>query len=144
MHSLGMVENQCTKQIYSKDKCTLSEKKNSENPIKNLNRSPVRKVESPVTKLSSSSTKNVSKKVVVPIQSSLSKEMSKAKKNDDNLKHNVLNDTQYSLWVEKYKPTSLKQIIGQQGEKRNVNKLVKWLKNWHSNQSGKKKLSKPR
>lgn len=49
----------------------------------------------------------------------------------------------FSLWVDKYKPTNVKQIIGQQGEKSSVNKLLKWLKNWHSNHSGNKKLNRP-
>lgn len=47
-----------------------------------------------------------------------------------------------SLWVDKYRPRTLKQIIGQQGEKSVVNKLLKWLSNWHKNQS-KKKTTKP-
>lgn len=59
------------------------------------------------------------------------------------MKKKNLDDPKYSLWVDKYKPSSLKQIIGQQGEKSNVNKLVKWLANWYNNQSGKKKLTKP-
>lgn len=36
-------------------------------------------------------------------------------------------------WVDKYKPTSLKHICGQQGDKSCVQKLVKWLKHWHKN-----------
>ncbi|KAJ4438820.1 hypothetical protein ANN_14772, partial [Periplaneta americana] len=50
---------------------------------------------------------------------------------------------QYSLWADKYKPVSTKQIIGQQGDRSNVKKLLKWLDSWHSNHSGKKKLSRP-
>jgi len=43
------------------------------------------------------------------------------------------------LWVDKYKPTSLKQIIGQQGDKSNAKKLMHWLQNWHKNRTlGKK------
>ncbi|KAL1123083.1 hypothetical protein AAG570_002171 [Ranatra chinensis] len=49
----------------------------------------------------------------------------------------------FKLWVDKYKPTSLKQIIGQQGEKSNVNKLVRWLRDWYKNHDGTKKLTKP-
>lgn len=49
------------------------------------------------------------------------------------------------LWVEKYKPSTLKQIIGQTGEKSNVNKLLNWLKCWYSNHGVgvNKKLSRP-
>ena len=34
------------------------------------------------------------------------------------------------LWVDKYKPTSAKTIIGQQGDKSNMRKLTNWLVNW--------------
>uniref|UniRef100_A0A8C8RXB8 Replication factor C subunit 1 n=1 Tax=Pelusios castaneus TaxID=367368 RepID=A0A8C8RXB8_9SAUR len=49
------------------------------------------------------------------------------------------------LWVDKYKPTSLKTIIGQQGDQSCANKLLRWLQNWHKNPSEDKhaKSSKP-
>ena len=37
------------------------------------------------------------------------------------------------LWVDKYKPTNIRQIIGQQGDKSNAKKLLAWLQNWHTN-----------
>ncbi|XP_074131839.1 replication factor C subunit 1 [Sminthopsis crassicaudata] len=43
------------------------------------------------------------------------------------------------LWVDKYKPTSIKTIIGQQGEQSCANKLLRWLRNWHKNMSEDKK-----
>ncbi|XP_078255949.1 replication factor C subunit 1 isoform X2 [Rhinoraja longicauda] len=44
---------------------------------------------------------------------------------------------EYSLlWVDKYRPAALKNIIGQQGEQSCANKLVRWLKKWHSNYTG--------
>lgn len=52
-------------------------------------------------------------------------------------------DSSSNLWVDKYKPTTTKQIIGQQGDKSCVNKLITWLKSWYRNQSGNKKLAKP-
>lgn len=39
------------------------------------------------------------------------------------------------LWVDKYKPTSLKTIIGQQGDQSCANKLLRWLQNWHKSPS---------
>ncbi|XP_067844796.1 replication factor C subunit 1 isoform X2 [Heptranchias perlo] len=45
-------------------------------------------------------------------------------------------EEQSLLWVDKYRPTALKNIIGQQGEQSCANKLVRWLKNWHKNNSG--------
>ena len=37
------------------------------------------------------------------------------------------------LWVDKYKPTNIRQIIGQQGDRSNARKLLAWLQNWHAN-----------
>ncbi|KOB71788.1 putative replication factor C large subunit, partial [Operophtera brumata] len=42
-----------------------------------------------------------------------------------------------SMWVEKYKPRNLKQIIGQNGEASNVKKLINWLTKWYVNRKGK-------
>ena len=53
---------------------------------------------------------------------------------------------QMDLWVDKYRPATSKSIIGQQGDKSNVNKLIIWLKNWNEanlNLAGKKRASKP-
>ncbi|NXA90318.1 RFC1 factor, partial [Melanocharis versteri] len=48
------------------------------------------------------------------------------------------------LWVDKYKPVSIKAIIGQQGEQSCANKLLRWLRNWHKNtlEDGQAKLGK--
>ncbi|CAH2300036.1 replication factor C subunit 1 isoform X1 [Pelobates cultripes] len=43
------------------------------------------------------------------------------------------------LWVDKYKPVSIKAIIGQQGDMSCANKLLKWLKSWHQHHSGEEK-----
>jgi len=40
------------------------------------------------------------------------------------------------LWVDKYRPLSLKAVIGQQGEQSCANKLVRWLQNWHRHHAG--------
>ncbi|KAF3687642.1 Replication factor C subunit 1 A1-P145 Activator 1 140 kDa subunit [Channa argus] len=40
------------------------------------------------------------------------------------------------LWVDKYRPQSLKTVIGQQGDHSCANKLLLWLKNWHKQHSG--------
>ena len=37
------------------------------------------------------------------------------------------------LWVDKYKPMNIRQIIGQQGDRSNAKKLLTWLQNWHAN-----------
>ncbi|XP_054713942.1 replication factor C subunit 1-like isoform X2 [Uloborus diversus] len=48
-----------------------------------------------------------------------------------------------SMWVDKYKPTTVKQIIGQQGDKSNAKKLLHWLLNWHKNRRLNKKPMAP-
>lgn len=45
----------------------------------------------------------------------------------------------FEMWVDKYKPTSLKQVIGQQGDKSNAKKLLHWLLNWGSKSGTAKK-----
>ncbi|XP_025091531.1 replication factor C subunit 1-like [Pomacea canaliculata] len=39
------------------------------------------------------------------------------------------------MWVDRYKPTCLKQVIGQQGDRSNAKKLLHWLQTWHKNQA---------
>jgi replication factor C subunit 1 len=39
------------------------------------------------------------------------------------------------MWVDKYKPLSLKNVVGQSGDKSNANKLLKWLREWFVNHS---------
>lgn len=45
--------------------------------------------------------------------------------------------------VEKYRPKSVKQILGQQGEKSNAKKLYNWLKAWSYHRTSKIQPSKP-
>ncbi|XP_060883556.1 replication factor C subunit 1 [Labrus mixtus] len=40
------------------------------------------------------------------------------------------------LWVDKYRPRSLKTVIGQQGDQSCANKLLRWLKNWYKHHGG--------
>ncbi|XP_047221086.1 replication factor C subunit 1 [Girardinichthys multiradiatus] len=40
------------------------------------------------------------------------------------------------LWVDKYRPRSLKAVIGQQGDQSCTNKLLRWLQNWYKHHSG--------
>ncbi|KAL1418590.1 hypothetical protein MTO96_005625 [Rhipicephalus appendiculatus] len=47
--------------------------------------------------------------------------------------------TPAEMWVDKYKPQTTKQIIGQQGDKSNCGKLLLWLRNWHKSRAGPKK-----
>lgn len=52
------------------------------------------------------------------------------------------NKLEHLLWVDKYKPTSLKSIIGQQGDQSCANKLLRWLRNWHKSSPEEKKHAK--
>lgn len=53
-----------------------------------------------------------------------------------------LKDEHELSFVDKYKPTTVKQIIGQQGPQSNANKLQNWLLNWHKNHGDPKKKVK--
>nr|CAB3265534.1 replication factor C subunit 1-like [Phallusia mammillata] len=59
-------------------------------------------------------------------------------------KESSQNPGDYMMWVDKYKPKSVKQIIGQQGASSNVQKLLKWLQNWHSNNRTAASKNKPK
>ena len=37
------------------------------------------------------------------------------------------------LWVDKYRPRAVKQIIGQQGDNSNMRKLMNWRGDWGKN-----------
>ncbi|XP_066516098.1 replication factor C subunit 1 isoform X2 [Hoplias malabaricus] len=51
--------------------------------------------------------------------------------------HSATDDDGKSLlWVDKYRPRSLKSLIGQQGEQSCANKLLRWLQSWHKHHSG--------
>ncbi|XP_046972816.1 replication factor C subunit 1 [Vanessa cardui] len=50
-------------------------------------------------------------------------------------------DNSALMWVDKYKPQNLKQIIGQHGEASNASRLLRWLTKWYANR--KAKLPKP-
>ncbi|KAM3716242.1 Replication factor C subunit [Dirofilaria immitis] len=52
----------------------------------------------------------------------------------------------YLPWVDKYKPNSIKYLVGQNGEKSPMNKLLGWLRNWaknHLSVGGKQKKARP-
>ncbi|KAL5248432.1 hypothetical protein ACHWQZ_G017574 [Mnemiopsis leidyi] len=54
----------------------------------------------------------------------------KTEHNENKTKPTIESPASVVSWTEKYRPTKVKDIIGQQGAKSNVNKLLKWLKNW--------------
>ena len=46
-------------------------------------------------------------------------------------------DGECLLWVDKYKPKEMKEIVGQHGDKSNAKKLKKWLMDWRDNHAPK-------
>uniref|UniRef100_A0A034VZC1 Replication factor C subunit 1 n=1 Tax=Bactrocera dorsalis TaxID=27457 RepID=A0A034VZC1_BACDO len=63
--------------------------------------------------------------------------------NEDNVETKKEIDDTMLPWVDKYKPTNVKEIVGQFGPTSNVSKLTNWLSKWYINHDGKKKLQKP-
>ncbi|XP_065350449.1 replication factor C subunit 1 isoform X2 [Cloeon dipterum] len=41
----------------------------------------------------------------------------------------------HTMWVDKYKPQNVRQIIGQQADRSIVKKLIQWLQDWEKNHS---------
>ncbi|KAI1290017.1 Replication factor C subunit 1 [Halotydeus destructor] len=97
--------------------------------------SPVKKVDK--IKLESkpkTPTKVLKKEAVKPMQTS-NEDFKRAPKVEPNPAEMMI--------VDKYKPKKLGEIIGQQGDRSNANKLLNWLSDWHSNHaSGDKKKAK--
>ncbi|KAL1493979.1 hypothetical protein ABEB36_009657 [Hypothenemus hampei] len=57
---------------------------------------------------------------------------------------NVLSGVDNLSWTEKYKPTNIKGVIGQQDPNSNMNKLKKWLENWFKNAEPERRSKLPR
>ncbi|XP_053601223.1 replication factor C subunit 1 [Plodia interpunctella] len=87
--------------------------------------------------------KGVSKSCEAPkIEVAPLKVVSKSSGDVDKIQVNKSGSTPDSLmWVDKYKPRNVKQIIGQHGDASNVKKLMNWLTKWYVNR--KAKLAKP-
>ncbi|XP_036764389.2 replication factor C subunit 1 isoform X2 [Manis pentadactyla] len=91
-----------------------------------------------------SSTKSIKKDTNVICRGLDFKEQEAEETNGDSWTRNFADDgsenkVENLLWVDKYKPTSLKTIIGQQGDQSCANKLLRWLQHWHRSPSEDKK-----
>ena len=90
------------------------------------------KTTSSSTKTTSSSTKTTSSSTKT---TSSSMKSTSSSTTDEAVTTSSVGRSGQEMWVDKYKPTSLKQIIGQQGEKSCANKLLRWLRNWEQNRT---------
>lgn len=122
--------------------------KSGEKPLSvNNNDSLDAKIKKEEIKESSEKTDSPPKKFKKTTEEELStkikKEESPKKVKEEASPPKKVEDEESLAWVDKYKPTELKQIIGQQGAASNCNKLINWLKKWYSNHDGKKKLQRP-
>ncbi|KAF6372403.1 replication factor C subunit 1 [Rhinolophus ferrumequinum] len=116
------------------------QEKRKTSPIKKESESK----KSRLTPKTDSSTNAVKKEKNVCHRSLAFKEQVATETNGDSRARNLADDSSANkvenlLWVDKYKPTSLKTIIGQQGEQSCANKLLRWLQNWHKSPSEEKK-----
>ncbi|XP_069712280.1 replication factor C subunit 1 [Phaenicophaeus curvirostris] len=108
------------KNNFSPFKRNADNKKNKSTPEKEDTVKSVKKETAAVRKLGDFKHQTVEKKETSKPKGNLVSET-----NEDG--------TEKLLWVDKYKPVSLKAIIGQQGEQSCANKLLRWLRNWHKN-----------
>ena len=70
----------------------------------------------------------VAQKSCVSSQGSYSPQ--KRTQSQENIDTRIVKNLPSQLWVDKYKPTTTKGIIGQQGDKSNMKKLQMWLRGW--------------
>nr|XP_019597486.1 PREDICTED: replication factor C subunit 1 isoform X1 [Rhinolophus sinicus] len=117
-----------------------NQEKRKTSPIKKESESK----KSRLTPKTDSSINAVKKEKNVCQRSLAFKEQVATETNGDSRARNLADDSSANkvenlLWVDKYKPTSLKTIIGQQGEQSCANKLLRWLQNWHKSPSEEKK-----
>ncbi|KFQ26889.1 Replication factor C subunit 1, partial [Mesitornis unicolor] len=108
------------KRNFSSFKRDADSKKNKSTPEKGDTTKSVKKETAAVRKLRDFTWQAAEKKEAPKPKGSLVSEMKE-------------DGTEKLLWVDKYKPVSLKAVIGQQGEQSCANKLLRWLRNWHKN-----------
>lgn len=77
-----------------------------------------------------------------PVKAVVKKEIHSAPSTSSSLPQEGSGDV--LLWVDKYKPTNLKGIIGQQGDRSNMRKLLHWLQNWSKHHGNSNKKPPPR
>ncbi|XP_060647666.1 LOW QUALITY PROTEIN: replication factor C subunit 1 [Drosophila nasuta] len=120
------------------------EKKSTSNVKKEPEEKKVKKQNSEEEKLQQSSIKKEDKMHSVKVKQEHKETDSKIKKEDNNNVDNVKPEESLNMaWVDKYKPNSIKDIVGQAGPSSNVTKLMNWLSKWYVNHDGKKKPQRP-
>ncbi|XP_015183799.1 PREDICTED: replication factor C subunit 1 [Polistes dominula] len=124
------IEHREIPKLQKSDKETVETVKETVKPVKETIES-VKETIKPVKE-----TVESAKKTVEPVKSLETKLDSKVIKNDA-----VVITKGCEALVDKYRPKSTKQILGQQGDKSCVKKLHYWLSNWHKNRN--KKHVKP-
>lgn len=114
-------------------------KKKPTSPIKNNAPSDVNKTSPaktlsavPINTFEGDSVKNIKKSP--PKTTTQRFENEKVNERSQNFKQIAVN-TETEALVEKYRPKTMKQILGQQTDKSNAKKLYKWLMNWHKNRT---------
>ena len=104
------------------------------------------KTEKPTTPLDTKPLKVTVKAETKPVEAKFSSSHISPEKTRQLKASSGLGLGETELWVDKYRPLASKNIIGQQGDRSNMNKLKTWLRDWaqhHGAASGGKKASKP-
>ena len=107
-------------------------------------KSPKKEFSMTSTNVTVDSSSTSSQSGVVSSQESNSSQ--KETQSQGNIANLAKNEKPSQLWVEKYKPTTTKGIIGQQSDKSNMKKLQAWLRGWekhHGKNASGKPSSKP-
>ncbi|XP_034486771.1 replication factor C subunit 1 [Drosophila innubila] len=78
-----------------------------------------------------------------PVESTKRTQVLPREEANNNVDESKPEDTKNMAWVDKYKPSTIKDIVGQAGPASNVNKLMNWLSKWYVSHDGKKKPQRP-
>lgn len=128
------VETEITKNVLKKESPQKPIISNKNEPSPNKVISPLRRKENPLKKIESTTKKS---------STCTSSENTFKATSDSKTKDDVSSYFNAKAWVDRYKPKSVNQIIGQQGAGSNCQKLKNWLNKWFTNHNGKTKLVKP-
>ncbi|XP_017044283.1 replication factor C subunit 1 [Drosophila ficusphila] len=116
--------------------------KEEKHKIKEEHSSPKTKVKEEHT---SSKVKKENKEEVPAVTLKIKKEPSSQEQKDPVARPTEpkTQDVVSMAWVDKHKPTNIKEIVGQAGPASNVTKLMNWLSKWYVNHDGNKKPQRP-
>ncbi|CAB4060962.1 RFC1 [Lepeophtheirus salmonis] len=143
---LKKAETLGTKQLNEDTFLDLLREKKTEKTVVSMKRIKKREETKFLSKIHSTdkSPSETNEKISTPKTETLLKKENSIIKNEPMDTFSPKEPCESLLWVDKYKPMNLKNIIGQQGDRSNMRKLLEWLRNWSKyNENGPNKQKPP-